>query len=80
MSAFVFDAIAKSVFAFTGSGTPRSLTPSPPSVTTFPPSMRLKPTPGTSKSFIPVERKSFRAAIIFASTGCAFFPANVSRA
>ena len=79
MSAFVLEAAMKSVSASTGSGLPSSFTPSPPSKTTFPPSIRLKPTPGTPSCFIPFSTNAFSVAIRVASSGCAFFPAKVSR-
>ena len=54
VSAFVLDAIMKSVFASTAVALPSSRTPRPPAKTSLPPWMIPSPTPGTPSSLRPV--------------------------
>lgn len=80
MSAFVFEAIMKSVSASTGVALPSSRTPKPPAKTTFPSWTIPTDTPGIPSSFRPVSTNRLSSPRRAWSSRFAFFPANVSRA
>ena len=77
----VFEATMKSVSLSTFAGLPSSRTPKPPSKTTLPPvDERDAPRRGRPSSRCAASTKSVICLMRSSSSGCAFFPANDSRA